>query len=165
MTVPPFKLGLPRQRGVSVITAVFLLLLFAGLAALMANLISTSHTTSAQDVLGSRAYQAARAGVEWGLYQVLAPDATPPSAVAPLPVCFGDTQLTLLDAGVTVACTVFPAVTATPDYYEEGTKRFRIYRIVAEARLQGPGLVIERRVEVSAEKCRDSASTEAPFDC
>lgn len=160
------KAVFPRQRGASIITAVFLLLLFAGLAALMSNVISTTHTTSAQDLLGSRAYQAARGGVEWGLYQVLDPsNATATSAVAPLPACFGATTLNLLGADVSVGCEVYPPATATPNYYEEGAKRLRIYRVSAVARLQGPGLTIERRLEVSAEKCRDSASMQQPYDC
>lgn len=155
-----------RQRGVSVITAVFFLLLFAGLAALMANVISTAHTTSAQDTLGSRAYQAARAGVEWGLYQVLDPtNATATSATAALPACFASTSLPGTGAAVAVECTAYPPATSSPDYYEEGTKRLRIYRIVARATLPGPGMTVERQVEVIAEKCRDTLSTEHPYDC
>ena len=49
-----------RQRGVSVITAVFLLLLMAVLAAAIANIVSTSHVNLAADIGGARAYQAAR---------------------------------------------------------------------------------------------------------
>lgn len=59
-----------RQRGFSVVAAIFLLLLFAGLAALMMTMGTVQHGTAAQDVRGARAYQAARAGVEWGIYQL-----------------------------------------------------------------------------------------------
>lgn len=156
------------QQGVSVITAIFFLLLFAALAALMANMISTAHTTSAQDTLGARAYQSARAGVEWGLYQVLDPsNTTALSATAPLPGCFvpSPIQLSGMAATVNVWCTQFPPAGSVPDYYEEGTKRLRIYQITAKATLPGPGLQVERQVEVTAEKCRDTASTVAPFNC
>ncbi len=62
-----------RQRGVSIITAIFLLLLFAALAAYMVSMTNTADVTSAQDVQGERAYHAAQAGLEWGAYQVLVP--------------------------------------------------------------------------------------------
>ena len=44
-----------RQRGVSIIAAIFLLLL-AALAALIANFRNVSELTSAEDVLGIRAH-------------------------------------------------------------------------------------------------------------
>lgn len=148
------------QHGVSIITAIFLLLLFATLAALMANLISTAHTTAAEDVLGARAYQAARGGAEWGLYQVLDPmNATALSATAALPACFGSpASVPGMGATVSVACTAFGD-------YQEGSKVVRIYRIASTATLPGPGITVERQVQVTAEKCRDSASTVAPYDC
>jgi len=63
--------GRQRQRGVSIIAAVFLLILFAALATYMLWLTSAQNRGSAQDVQGARAYQAARAGAEWGLFQLL----------------------------------------------------------------------------------------------
>lgn len=147
------------QRGVSVITAIFLLLFFAALAALMANVISTAHTASAEDILGARAYQAARAGAEWGLYQVLDPDnATAISPTAALPACFpGGSSVPGLGATVLVDCTA--------GTYREGSKQLRIYRIISTASLSGPGVAIQRQVQVTAEKCRDSANPVPPFDC
>lgn len=148
----------PKQGGVSIITAIFLLLLMAGLAAMMANVISTSHLTSAEDVLGARAYQAARGGAEWGLYQVMDPgNATATSATAALPPCFASATPPGLGATVSVSC-------SAKDYLE-GVKRIRIYQIVSIATINGPGMVIERQVEVTAEKCRDTASTVSPYDC
>lgn len=60
-----------RQRGASIVTAIFFLLLFAGLALYMQWTSTAAHRGSAQDVQGARAYQAARSGVEWGLYRLL----------------------------------------------------------------------------------------------
>ena len=98
-----------RQRGVSIITAIFILLLFAALAAFMASLVSTAHITSAQDVQGARAYQAAQAGVEWGLFQL-----DPNGDAAALPTCFAATVLTAIPGySVSVACTRYPGA-ATP---------------------------------------------------
>src|SRR5450759_5217791 len=51
------------QRGFSLVSAIFLLVVIAAL-----------------DVLGSRAYQASRAGIEWGAYQVLQNGGCPASS-------------------------------------------------------------------------------------
>ena len=58
-----------RERGLSLITAIFLLVLLAGLGAALVSISTTSQNESALDLMGARAYQAARSGVEWGLYQ------------------------------------------------------------------------------------------------
>jgi MSHA biogenesis protein MshP len=60
-----------RQRGFSLVTAIFLLVVLAGLAAAMVNISTFQQTGSALDVQGTRVTQAARTGLEWGLYQQL----------------------------------------------------------------------------------------------
>ncbi|HZX31575.1 MAG TPA: hypothetical protein VFF03_09505 [Rhodocyclaceae bacterium] len=159
-----------RQRGVSVITAVFLLLLLAGLAALMANVISTAHTTSAEDVQGERAYQAARAGVEWGLYRVLenndaqtplVPDGScnPPVSPIQLNGCPAtDFPVANLDGHqVNFNCEQYPSGAGA--YYQEGCRVIRLFRLTARATAPGPnGLTIEREVQVTAEKCLDATT-------
>lgn len=59
------------QRGFTLVTAVFLLVVLAGLGTAMGAFFVAQQQSSALDVLGSRAYHAARAGVEWGVYQVV----------------------------------------------------------------------------------------------
>jgi MSHA biogenesis protein MshP len=59
------------QRGFGVIAAIVVLVILAGLASAMLFLGSNQQMTIAQDVLSARAWQAARAGNEWGLYQAL----------------------------------------------------------------------------------------------
>lgn len=93
-----------RIGGASLVTAIFLLVVLAGMAAAMVNLSTGQHAASAMDVRGARAYQAARAGAEWGLYQQLQ-----------LATCNATTSLslpapTLSAFTVTVQC----ARTATP---------------------------------------------------
>ena len=58
------------EAGFSLISAIFLLVVLSALGAFMLMVSSTQHLGMVQDLQGSRAYQAARAGVEWGLYQV-----------------------------------------------------------------------------------------------
>jgi len=59
------------SRGFSLIAAIFLLVVIAALGAFVVTISTTQQQTSALDVNGSRAYQAARAGIEWGIYQIL----------------------------------------------------------------------------------------------
>lgn len=52
-------------------TAIFLLVVLAALGAAMLTFSSAQHAGATLDVQGARAYQAARAGIEWGAYQAL----------------------------------------------------------------------------------------------
>ena len=54
------------SRGFAAMSAVFLLVVLAGLGAYMLSFSNVQHIVSAQDVLGTRAYWAARAGLDWG---------------------------------------------------------------------------------------------------
>jgi MSHA biogenesis protein MshP len=99
----PFR-SLPA-RGVSLITAVFLVVLLAVLAAAIVRVSSAQQASSAMDLLGSQAYQAARSGLEWGIFQQLR---VQPPAVT----CFASPQTFALPAdgslrnfSVTVSCT------------------------------------------------------------
>jgi MSHA biogenesis protein MshP len=60
------RLGL-HQRGFAAVAAIFLVVGLASLGAFMLTLSNTQQLTSAQDVQGTRAYWAARAGLEWGI--------------------------------------------------------------------------------------------------
>lgn len=60
----------PYERGFSLISAIFLLVVIAALGTFAVTLSTTQQQSVALDVLGSRAYQAARAGVEWGAFQI-----------------------------------------------------------------------------------------------
>jgi MSHA biogenesis protein MshP len=60
-----------RSAGVGLITAIFLLVVLAGLGVAMVSVFTAQQTTSTLDEQGARAYQAARAGIEWGVYQRL----------------------------------------------------------------------------------------------
>ncbi|MDX8121686.1 agglutinin biogenesis protein MshP [Janthinobacterium sp. TB1-E2] len=63
--------SLRRMRGFSLVTAIFLLVVLAGLGAAMVNIFTLQQVESALDVQGVRAEQAARAGIEWGVYRQL----------------------------------------------------------------------------------------------
>ena len=59
------------QQGFGAIAAIVVLVILALLAAAIVSMSATQQLTSAEDVLAARAWQAARAGNEWGLYQAL----------------------------------------------------------------------------------------------
>lgn len=58
-----------RSRGVGLVTAIFLLVVIAGLAVAMVTIFTAQQASSALDLQGARAYQAARAGLEWGIFK------------------------------------------------------------------------------------------------
>lgn len=66
-----------RSRGVAVISAIFLLVVLAALGAFMVTFSNTQQRTSAQDVRGTQAYWAARAGLDWAIPQVIANNSCP----------------------------------------------------------------------------------------
>jgi len=59
------------QRGFTLLSAVFLMTLLMLLSAYLVGLSVRQESGFSLDVLGSRAFAAARAGVEWGAYQAL----------------------------------------------------------------------------------------------
>ena len=148
-------------NGFALPSAIFLLVILAGLAAFMVTFSTTQSITSAQDVQGARAYHAARSGTEWGLYRVLDPTNSTVNAMVPpygtgtfawpnLPSCPADTAMTIEGFDVAVRCT-------SNDYTEAGTTRsIRVFflRSTASVGVVGSLGFVERRVEVAVSKCR-----------
>lgn len=60
-----------RQRGVALISAIFLLVVLAGLTLYMLSLSGTQHFTAMWAVQGARAHYAAQSGLQWGAWQAL----------------------------------------------------------------------------------------------
>lgn len=58
-----------REAGVGLVTAIFLLVVLAGLGVASVTLFTAQQASSNMDLEGAKAYQAARAGIEWGLYE------------------------------------------------------------------------------------------------
>ncbi|MDP1652668.1 MAG: hypothetical protein Q8L56_08090 [Rhodocyclaceae bacterium] len=71
-----------RPQGFAIVTAIFILVVLAALGAFILNISSGQQIGSALDVQGVRAYQAARAGIEWGMYRVNSFGA-PPAPASP----------------------------------------------------------------------------------
>jgi MSHA biogenesis protein MshP len=103
------------QCGFSLVSAIFLLVVIAALGTFAVTLSTTQQRSAALDVLGSRAYQASRAGIEWAAYQVLQNSAGAfATACHPGPTSSTITLTnTLVNFNVTVQCSAASSVEAT----------------------------------------------------
>lgn len=130
------KIAIRTERGFTLVTAIFLLLVLAGLGAFMISFSTVQHSTSAQDVQGTKAYQAARAGLEWGLYQALQ---TPACASATWTMTGA-----LQDFSVKVVC-------QNAGTFTENATPVSIYRITSTASYgqAGSSSYVERELEAT----------------
>jgi MSHA biogenesis protein MshP len=111
--------GVQTQGGFTLVSAVFLIVVLASLSAYLVNLRLYQEAGGTLDTLGTRAYAAARSGVEWGAYNSLRNSA-----------CAASTSLalggTLSGFTVTVTCN-----TAGP--YDEGGVAVNVDTVVGTA--------------------------------
>lgn len=127
----------PAQQGFAAVMAVFLLVVLAALGAFMVTTSTSQQLNSAQDIQGSRAYWAARAGIEWAIGSLTAvPGACP---IPPSPFTVDGFTLQM-------AC--------TSSAFNEGGVTRTIYSVTAVASLGaaagGTGYV-ERSLSASVE--------------
>ena len=108
-----------KQHGFSIITAIFLIVVLAALGAFAVSMFRVQQSSAAFDELGSRGYQAAQAGIEWGAWQVLRNGGA----------CAAATNLAL--PGSLVLFTV--TVTCTSTAHTEAGNPVTIYQLTATA--------------------------------
>ncbi|MGH8637940.1 MAG: agglutinin biogenesis protein MshP, partial [Burkholderiales bacterium] len=82
------KPNLRRARGFALVLAVFLLVSLAAIGAYLLSVSNVQVETGIRDEQAARAYQAARAGLEWGAYRVLSASTCDPGPTA-VPLAFG----------------------------------------------------------------------------
>jgi MSHA biogenesis protein MshP len=130
------------ERGFALVSAIFLLVVLSGLGVFIVTLASIQNVTSTQDLQGVRAYQAARAGIEWSAYQVLQNTSCAAASVLDLP------GVTLAGFAVRLQCVA--------SAYEEGTRAITIYQITSTATfgVAGATTYVERQLAVAVETCR-----------
>lgn len=90
-----------RMRGFSLVSAIFLLIVLAALGVAMVTISTTQHQSSSLDIEGVRAYQATKAGIEWGVYQRLRNDS-----------CAASSMIAVSGFTVMIACNAGEADTA-----------------------------------------------------
>jgi len=126
--------ALGAQRGFSLVAAIFLIVVLAGLG-VFAVRISTLQTQGVTEALrAAQAYNAARSGVEWGAYQALNGGGC------------ASTTLNLTEGG-TAGFRV--SVTCAQSVHMEGTSTVNVYvlDVRAEAGLYGGPDYVSRRVQ------------------
>jgi len=107
-----------RARGFALILAIFLLVSLTAIGAYMLTVSNVQLETGIMDEQGARAYQAARAGLDWGAYRVLRDSTCPPGLITiPLPA-------NLAGFSAEVSCTSFGMET-------EGGTSVTTYRILS----------------------------------
>jgi MSHA biogenesis protein MshP len=172
-TIRPRPRAVSSQRGFSIVSAIFLLVILAGLSAVMLNFGAVQHTTSQQDVQGSRAYQAARIGIEWGAYRVMNPENTNPAIVPhttqfDCPVAPAAPQVATLSnlGGVLSGFVVSVACSKSANDYVEGSNVVRIFTITATATMAsgpvGDASYVERQLTATIPTCRVGVANGPP---
>lgn len=133
-TSPTFPKNRARSGGFAAIAAIFVLVVLAGMGVALVTISSAQQRSSAFDALGSQAYQAARAGIEVGVYQALRNDTCANTTV--------DLTGGLAAFSVQLQCTV-------TSHVEAATPATRLFHITATAcnRTSCPGTADATYVE------------------
>ncbi|MHA4871180.1 agglutinin biogenesis protein MshP [Duganella sp. PWIR1] len=116
---------LRKQTGLALVTAIFLLVVLAGLAVAVVSLRTSQQDSSVKDELGTRAYLAAKGGMDWALFTALqGPAATRAANLCnAAPVNFTLPPNTTLSAfSVNITCTFDPL---GPRSYGDGSPNDR----------------------------------------
>jgi MSHA biogenesis protein MshP len=122
--LPPLRM--PRQAGFTLVTGIFLITILFLLSAFMISFRVYQDSSTSLDTLGTRAFAAARSGIEWGAYNSLHNN----TCAAPTSLALAGT---LAGYTATVTCT-----RSLPPYDEAGTP-VNIDTIVANACNQPAG--------------------------
>jgi len=63
--------NIKKQSGVSIVTAIFLIIVLALMGAGMVSLLSTSQQSISQEITSAKSYMAGRSCLQWGMYQAV----------------------------------------------------------------------------------------------
>ncbi len=113
------------QRGFALVAAMFLIIVVALLVAAMSRLASDQHGGNSLAIQQARAYQAARAGLEWGISHVLNAGSCSSSEVS---MAGGG----LSEFTVSLTC-------SSTSYTDDDGSGLTIYRLTAQAQNGVPG--------------------------
>ena len=134
------------QTGFTLAAAIFLVVVLAALGAFAVTVSGLNQGSSALDLQGSRAYQAARAGIEWGAYQVLQNTAGAFATTCNAATYAGSTSQSLSGLGGTLS-PFSVTVTCGSSSYPEGAGTVVVYQIVSTATAGGGAFQVERQLQ------------------
>lgn len=155
---------LPRQRGFSLVSAMFLLIILALLGVAMMAISGAQHNSQALDVNGSRAYQAGEAGLEWGMMQVLDPSGTNANlslATPQPPACFAATTVAMASVFSAFTTNVTCSVVTTT----EGNRQIAVYTLTSTATSGAGSTAVERQVTATVSRCVDPSGPLPRREC
>lgn len=121
-----------RQGGFSIVAAIFILVALAILGTFIVSVSSNRSVALALDLLGSRAYQAARAGVEWNAFQIVNPETTN-TVVAPFTTAYTCPATTNISGMSGVLAGFTASVSCTMNAYTEAGNSVRVFQVVSTA--------------------------------
>lgn len=140
-----------KQQGFSLVSAIFLLVVIAALGIFAKTLSTSQHQASAMDLMGSRAYQVAKAGIEWGTFQITqsatagAAFITACQSGSPVPQPTMPTGTQLSGFTINLACNASP--------HTEGGTSLWVYQVTSTARISGASVgslnYVERQLQIS----------------
>lgn len=154
------------QRGFSIVTAIFLIVVLALIGVYMVYITGLQQGSQQIDLQGVRAYQAARAGVEWAAFQVLDPNNTlNPATCGTLPSCpAASTTLPTLAGSLSPFAVV---VTCAETSTTEGNRQVKVFAITSTATTGTPGSpgYVNRQVQATMSKCLDPTAATPRCSC
>ncbi len=145
------KISANINSGFSLLSAIFLLIVISALGLFAVTFSNIQHQSSAIDVMGSRAYQAAKAGIEWGFFQITQSSiagtgfitACQSSSPTPQPTLPAGTQLSSFT--INLSCSA--------SSHTEGSSLIWVYQLTSTATITGASVgslnYVERQLHVS----------------
>jgi MSHA biogenesis protein MshP len=132
-----------RQQGLSLVTAIFIIVVLAALGVYMVNIAGVSRATSTLSIQGARAFAAARSGIEWGIHGAFNNTATTCGAAPSAPATNTLTPAAAGLSGYSIA------VTCSYTNHREKSATARVFVITATAQFNAFGQAdyVQRRLE------------------
>lgn len=143
-----------RQRGSSLVIAIFVIIVMSLIASSLVNMLISSHHNLAFEVLGSRAHQAAQSGAQWklgALFPVVSGASGATHTVHNTCAAVSTAPPTITNTQGFAGCNI--SKVACLDYVHEGTRYYIVTSTgVCELGFDGDGdlEVVSRTVEVEA---------------
>ena len=139
------------QAGFTLASAIFLIVALAALGAFAVTVSGLNQSSSALDLQGARAYQAARAGIEWGAYQTLQNSAGAFATACNTATYAAPTSQSLSGLGGTLASFTV-TVTCGSSSTSEGSATVVVYQVVSTATGGGGAFQVERQLQATLGK-------------
>lgn len=145
-----------KQRGFTLVSAIFLLVVLALLGAYMVTIGGVQRATTSQALMAARVYYGAKSGLEWAIQRATAPQVTNNNTASGL--CSSASSFNLTGNGlegisVTVTCTRI-------DYPPKGGKVYSVFYITSLAKFGSLGSpdYSQRLLEATVTNCTPSQS-------